>query len=277
MNWGIWGRNLTPLEMATMINVCLENSIYTFDHADIYGDYTTEETFGKGLKFSGIDRTQIQLITKCGIQKISPNRPTKVKYYDYSAKHIRWSVENSLKNLRTDYLDLLLLHRPSPLIDPDEIADIIAKLKQEGKILDFGLSNFSPLQTQLIAQKTKVSFNQIEFSATAHQAMEDGSLEYMMINNIRPMAWNPLGCVFRIDTEQTQRLQELLTELEPKYGCKSETILLAWVLRHPAKIIPVAGTVNVQRIQKLMHATELTLEPQDWFAIWTESRGEKVA
>jgi predicted oxidoreductase len=276
MNWGIWDKNLTTKEMDNMIHLCVENKITTFDHADIYGDYTTETDFGKAFSSSKIDRNSIQLISKCGIQMVTKNRNNSIKHYEYSKDYIIWSVENSLKNLATDYLDILLLHRPSPLMQADEIAEAVEKLKADGKIVDFGLSNFTASQTELIRQKTKVSFNQIQFSASHHEAMLDGSLDYMQTNGIRPMSWNPLGSVFREDNEQTRRMKKLLAQLVSKYGVGSDTILLSWILQHPAKVIPIAGTVNVARIQALMKATELPLEKEDWFAIWSESMGKNV-
>ncbi|WP_396195620.1 aldo/keto reductase family oxidoreductase [Flavobacterium sp.] len=275
MNWGIWDKKLTTAQMDHLIHICTENKITTFDHADIYGDYTTESDFGKAFKNSQINRNSIQLISKCGIQHTN-GRDNTIKHYDYAKDYILWSAENSLKNLQTDYLDVLLLHRPSPLMAADEIAEAVEKLKKEGKIIDFGLSNFTPWQTELIRQKTEVNYNQIQFSATHHEAMLDGSLDYMQLHQIRPMSWNPLGTVFREDIEQTRRLKKLLAQLVEKYGMGSDTILLAWILKHPAKVIPVAGTVNIARIQALMKAVELNLEQVDWFAIWTESMGNKV-
>lgn len=276
MNWGVWDKNLTPKEMENMIHVCLENKITTFDHADIYGSYTTEADFGKAFSSSKIAREKMQLISKCGIKMLSENRDNTVKHYDYSTSHIISSVEKSLKNLQTDYLDVFLLHRPSPLMQADEIAEAVEKLKSEGKIIDFGLSNFTSSQTELIRQKTEISYNQVQFSATNFEPMLDGSFDYMQMHNIRPMSWNPLGCVFRKDIPQTHRLKKLLATLVSKYHLGSDTILLSWVLKHPSKVIPIAGTVNVARIQLLMKAVELELEKEDWFAIWSESMGEDV-
>ena len=277
MNWGIWDKNLNTKEMENMINICLENKITTFDHADIYGDYTTESDFGKAFASSKIAREKMQLISKCGIQMLTENRNNTIKHYDYSKDYIIWSVENSLKNLKTDYLDVLLLHRPSPLMQADEIAEAVLKLKSDGKIIDFGLSNFTASQTELIRQKTEISYNQVQFSATNFEPMIDGSFDYMQVHNIRPMSWNPLGFVFREDIPQTHRLKKLLATLVSKYHLGSDTILLSWILQHPAKVIPIAGTVNVARIQSLMKAVELKLEKEDWFAIWTESMGNTVA
>ena len=276
MNWGAADKKLSTKEMEYTIQVCLENKITTFDHADIYGLYTTEAEFGHAFKASAIDRQKLQLISKCGIQHVAPNRNNTVKHYDYSKKYIVWSVENSLKNLQTDYLDVLLLHRPSPLMIADEIAEAVLQLKSEGKIIDFGLSNFTSSQTELIRQKVPVSYNQVQFSATHFEAMLDGSFDYMQQHQIRPMSWNPLGTVFREDIDQTRRLKKLLLNLVEKYHLGADTILLSWILQHPAKIIPIAGTVNIARIQALKKAVELQLDLEDWFAIWTESMGNKV-
>ena len=276
MNWGAWDKKLSTSEMEHMIHICLENKITTFDHADIYGSYTTESEFGKAFASGKIGRDKLQLISKCGIQHLSPNRENKIKHYNYCKDYIIWSVEQSLKNLQTDYLDVLLLHRPSPLMQSEEIAEAVSKLKSDGKIIAFGLSNFTASQTELIRKNTEVSYNQVQFSATNFEPMLDGSFDYMQLHNIRPMSWNPLGTIFREDNAQTRRLKKLLAKLVEKYHFGSDTILLAWILQHPAKILPIAGTVNVARIQSLMKATELQLDKEDWFAIWTESMGNEV-
>jgi predicted oxidoreductase len=276
MNWGIWDKNLSSKEMENIINVCLENRISSFDHADIYGSYTTEATFGKAFAESKISRNSVQFISKCGIQLIADSRKNSIKHYDYSKEYIIWSVENSLKNLQTDYLDVLLLHRPSPLMQADEIAEAVAKLKSEGKIIDFGLSNFTASQTELIRQKTEISYNQVQFSATNFEPMVDGSFDYMQIHSIQPMSWNPLGTLFREDNAQTRRLKILLAKLVSKYEVGADTILLSWILQHPSRVLPIAGTVNVARIQLLKKAVSLPLEKEDWFSIWTESMGNKV-
>ncbi|OCB77412.1 aldo/keto reductase [Flavobacterium crassostreae] len=276
MNWGIWDKNLNQKEMENILHVCFENKITTFDHAPIYGSYTTEAAFGNAFASSAIAREKIQLISKCGIEIVAQNRPTTIKHYDYSKAHIIRSVEQSLSNLKTDYLDVLLLHRPSPLMQADTIAEAVEQLKSEGKIHAFGLSNFTNSQTELIRQKTAVSYNQVPFSATNFEPMIDGSFDYMQNNQIRPISGNPLGSVFRQDIPQTRRLKNLLATLVSKYHLGSDTLLLAWVLQHPAKVIPIAGTVNIARIQSLHKAVALTLDPEDWFAIWSESMGHEV-
>lgn len=277
MNWGEWDKNLSPFDMAAMIRVCVENQISTFDHADIYGGYTTEAQFGNAFVQSNIARDKMQFISKCGIAMVSKNRGNTIKHYNYSQEYIIWSVENSLKNLQTDYLDVLLLHRPSPLMQSEEIAEAVLKLKSAGKIIDFGLSNFTASQTELIRKHTAVDYNQIQFSATHLEPMVDGSFDYMQTHTIKPMAWNPLGTVFREDTDQTRRLKKLLATLVTKYEVGADLILLAWIMQHPAGIIPVAGTVNVARIQYLKKLEDLRLDLEDWFAIWTASIGKDVA
>lgn len=276
MNWGLWDKNLNTNQISNLIQVFIENRVSTFDLADIYGGYTTEADFGKGFAQSKVKREKIQLISKCGIQYVSESRNNKIKHYQYDKDYIIWSVETSLKNLQTDYLDILLLQRPSPLMEANEIAEAVTKLKNDGKIRDFGVSNFTSSQMDLIRSKIEVNYNQIQFSATNFEAMIDGTLDYMQIHNIKPMAWNPLGSVFRENTPQTRRLKELLANLVSKYGVGSDTILLAWILKHPSKISPIAGTVNVARIQNLQKALQLDLDKEDWFAIWVESMGNRV-
>lgn len=276
MAWGKWGKNLTIQQMVALIHVCIENSVSTFDHADIYGDYTTEATFGKALKESGILRNEIQLISKCGIQYIGESRPNRIKHYNYSKDYIIWSVEQSLKNLQTEYLDLLLLHRPSPLMHSDEIAEAVNQLKKQGKIQEFGVSNFTPLQTDLIKSKVEVSVNQIEVSLTQFSAMLDGSLDHMRLHNILPMAWSPLGDYFKEETSQNDRINEELRNLCKKYQASENQILLAWLYNHPSGIIPVIGTTNEERIKEAIQAQSIQLETEDWFALLVASQGHKV-
>lgn len=273
MTWGIWGKNLDKNQIIDLINSCLETGITTFDHADIYGGYTTESDFGTAFRESQIKREDIQLISKCGIQLPTANRNTKIHHYDYSKSHIIWSAENSLKNLKTEYLDLFLLHRPSPLMQADEINEAIEKLKSEGKILDVGVSNFTPSQTDLIQTKMKINYNQIEFSVTHLEPMLDGSLDYMQLNKIQPMCWSPMGSVFKKVDDKSNRIKNLATQLSLKYNVEIDVLLLAWILKHPAGILPVFGTADKTRIANLMKATAVEMELEDWFAFWTESAG----
>ncbi|MGS2740308.1 aldo/keto reductase [Sinomicrobium sp. M5D2P17] len=276
MTWGSWGKKLSGKEMEERMYHCLENGITTFDHADIYGGYTTEEEFGKAYAKSSIVREDIQLISKCGIQYVCENRDNKIKHYNYTANYIVESVEQSLRNLRTDYLDLLLLHRPSPLMDAGEIAEAVEKLHFSGKIIDFGVSNFTPSQMELIGSVVEVSANQIEFSITGFDAMHNGTLDYMMVKRMLPMAWSPLGKTFRENTPQTDRIQQLLMDLVVKYHISADQLLLAWILKHPAGIHPVIGTTSPERITNAVKAPGIEMETEDWFSLLVASQGHKV-
>ena len=276
MSWGKWGKQFSTKEQIDMIQFCVENGNATFDHADIYGDYSTEAEFGKAFAKSGILRKEIQLISKCGIQLVGQARDNKLKHYNYSKEYIIWSVESTLKNLKTDYLDTFLLHRPSPLMQPDEIAEAITELQESGKIINFGVSNFTPSQVDLIADKIPVSVNQIEFSLTHHNAMQNGSLDQMLQKSMQPMCWSPLGGVFREKTAQTERVKAVLKTLVAKYMVSEDVLLLAWILKHPSKISPVIGTTNKERILNANKALEINLELQDWFLLLEASQGEEM-
>ncbi|MCZ4409023.1 aldo/keto reductase [Cryomorphaceae bacterium 1068] len=276
MSWGAWGKRLSQSEQTRLIESCVENGNTTFDHADIYGDYTTEAEFGLAFRQSNVSRDQIELITKCGIQYDGKSRNNSIKHYDYSKDYIIWSAEESLKNLGTDYLDTFLLHRPSPLMHPDEIAEAITHLLESGKIKEFGVSNFTPSQVSLVSGKVNISVNQVEFSLTQHSAMEDGTFDYLLQNGIRAMSWSPLGSVFKKDDELSQRVKKILASLTDKYQTTEDVLLLAWILKHPIKVSPVIGTTNRERIKNSSRALELELELEDWFELLKASQGRKV-
>lgn len=278
MSWGVWGKQFDQQQMVDAIHHCLEQGITTFDHADIYGDYTTEGEWGDAFAKADISRDTIQIISKCGIQMKVDNRPKNtIKHYQYDKKYIIESAERSLKELKTDYLDLFLLHRPSPLMDSDQISEAIMQLKKQGKIRDFGLSNFTPRQTELITKNSEVVANQIEISITESTALTDGSLDYMVSNDIVPMSWSPLGTVFREDTAQTKRIKSVLHKIEDKYNATEDQLLLAWLLKHPSNIHPVIGTTDKHRIINAVKAVSIHLELKDWFEILEASTGQEVA
>jgi len=276
MTWGSWGKNLTKDQMTDLIGYCVEKGITTFDHADIYGGYDNEEAFGKALFQSSIPRERLQLITKCGIQYVCKARENKVKHYDYSKEYIIWSAERSLSKLKTDYLDLFLLHRPSPLMQPDEIAEAILYLQKEGKIREFGVSNFSPAQIALVESVLPVSANQVEFSLTAEKLMYDGTFDDCIIHNRTAMAWSPIGSYFREKDKRQKRIKKVMKGLKKKYKANSGQILLAWILNHPSRVHPVVGTTNKERLMASVEATEIDLEMEDWFLLLVASQGHKV-
>jgi predicted oxidoreductase len=277
MSWGAWGKQFSTKEQTDMIRFCTENGNAIFDHADIYGNYTTETDFGKAFVDSGVKREDIQLISKCGIQLINERRGSRIKHYKYAKEYIISSAEASLKNLKTGYLDTFLLHRPSPLMKPDEISEAITALQDSGKIINFGLSNFTSSQVDLIANSVSVTANQIEFSLTKNEAMFNGTLDKMLQKGIQTMSWSPLGTVFKDETAQTKRIKAVLKKLTKKHETSEDIILLAFILRHPAKVAPVIGTTNKERILNANSALNIHLELQDWFELLAASQGHEVA
>ncbi|MDC8005288.1 aldo/keto reductase [Aureisphaera galaxeae] len=276
MTWGAWGKQLPKNEMVSLLKHCIDAGITTFDHADIYGDYTTESEFGAALSESGVARDDIQVISKCGIQYVGETRDNEIKHYQYDADYIIWSAEKSIADLQCDYLDLLLLHRPSPLMDRDEVKKGVAHLMERELIRSFGVSNFTVSQMQLIDSREFIYANQIEFSLTSHQAMFDGTLDFMQLNAITPMCWSPLGKLFREDDDQTQRIHALLDALTEKYNASKDQLLLAWILKHPAGIHPVVGTTSKDRISLAAEAAKIDLSRVDWFKMLVASQGHKV-
>ena len=277
MTWGKWGKQHSAAEMIALMNHCVENNITTFDHADIYGDYTNEEDFGKAFNKSGIKRENIQLISKCGIQFDVKERSSRVKHYDYDKDYIISSVERSLKMLQTDYLDLLLLHRPSPLMNPSEIAEAVDKLSEDGKIRQFGVSNFTPSQIQLIEKEVQVEANQVEFSLSSNAVMNDGTLDDCITYDRLAMSWSPLGSYFREESKANDRIKKVLVELTKKYDATEDQLLLAWVLKHPSSVHPVVGTATPKRLNMAMEAVAINLELQDWFLMLEANEGHEVA
>tara|TARA_R110000868_G_scaffold124959_4_gene330134 strand:- start:67309 stop:68184 length:876 start_codon:yes stop_codon:yes gene_type:complete len=277
MTWGSWGKQLSTLEMVGLMEQCLSFGITTFDHADIYGDYSTEADFGKAFKESKIARADIQLISKCGIQMTSGNRNNSVKHYQYNKEYIIWSAEESLKKLKTDYLDVFLLHRPSPLLEPEEIAEAVLSLKNAGKIKKFGVSNFTSSQVALLETAIPVAGNQMEFSLTANEVMTDGTLDDCSIHKRMTMSWSPLGSYFRKDNKRKKRIKKVLRKLKDKYNASESQLLLAWILKHPASIFPVVGTTDSKRLLESVEALKINMELQDWFLLLEASDGKEVA
>ena len=275
MTWGSWGKKLSQKEMVELMHHCIENGLTTFDHADIYGSYSTEADFGDAFADSGIKREDIQLVSKCGIQ-LTRGRDNKINHYQYDKDYIIWSAEQSLKKLQTEYLDLLLLHRPSPLMEPFEMAEALQQLIDSGKVKQVGVSNFMPSQVALLEKAIPVSANQVEFSLTHDEPMYDGTFDDCIVGKRLAMAWSPLGDFFREKNERTKRIKKVMGPLMEKYGADESQLLLAWILRHPANIYPVIGTTSKERITLSAKAAEMELELQDWFALLVASQGHDV-
>ncbi len=276
MTWGVWGKNYSTYQMSDLIVEILSMGISTFDHADIYGGYTTEASFGTAFKQSKVERSSVQFVSKCGIQLPGTERPLAVKHYDYSKEHIVKSVELSLQNLNTDYLDVLLLHRPSPLMDPHEIAIAFEQLKIQGKVKSFGVSNFTPTQMDLLRTENLIEWNQIECSLTQSEAMFNGTTNHMMQHQIGAMAWSPLGNYFKDDNPQKIRLKPLMKKMCEIHNASEDQILLAWLLKHPAQIHTVVGTTQASRLKDALDSLKIKLTLQDWFLLLEASLEREV-
>lgn len=281
MRLGDWGVKMTENELERFIDECVELGIRDFDHADIYGFYTAEEEFGAVLRRRKDLRHKIQLTTKCGIKMVCENRPThKIKSYDSTKAHILASAENSLKNLHVDNLDLLLLHRPDMLMDPDEIAEAFTQLKKEGKVKHFGVSNFTPSQFDLINSATPLVTNQIELSLLHLHPLTDGTLDQCLKHKIQPMIWSPLGggALF-MDTPDARidRIKKVAQPLAEKYQVGLDQILLAFVQKHPTRPVPVLGTSKVERVKAALAAKDIKLTHEEWYDLYQASTGEEIA
>ena len=272
---GTWRWNLvSPLAVEKLIKTSLDAGITSFDHADVYGDYGNEEIFGNVLRNNPGLRKNIQLITKCGIRLVSGKwADTWIKHYDTSAKHILYSVDQSLKKLNTDVIDLLLIHRPDPLMDPEEVSEAFGLLKQNGKVLHFGVSNFSAAQFEMLQSYLPFPLvtNQVEVSPGKPDVLFDGTLEALMKHKACPMAWSPLG-----GGKLISAASELWSK-KKKYNATETQLSLAWLLKHPSGIFPIIGTTQPERISESANAMGVDLDRQDWFEMLKVATGRDVA
>ncbi|WP_068244646.1 aldo/keto reductase [Hydrotalea flava] len=280
MRWGKWGADFSFTDYSNVIEACIEAGITSFDHADIYGDYTTEAAFGKVLQSQSSIRTKIQIITKCGIVLPNPQSGIDaIKTYNTTARHIIQSAEQSLLHFGTDYIDVLLIHRPDPLMHPLEIAEAVHTLQQQGKILSFGVSNFLPHQLKMLSKYLKIEYNQIEASILHLHPFVDGTLDACIEHNITPMAWSPLGGGL-INDDNHPRYRSIIqvaTTIATRFNTGANEILIAWLHKHPSGILPVVGTTKMERLIQAKNAASIQLTDEDWFRLWVAARGEEIA
>ena len=264
-------------KMEKIINLCLELDINTFDHGDTYGDYTCEEIFGNVFKRSGIKRESIVLFTKCGINIPHPARPDyRVKHYDTSREHITNSLENSLRNLRTDYIDVFLLNQLDPLSNLEETALTLEKLKDSGKIKNVGVVNFSVFQHQLLSSYLRIPIvtNHIELNLLNTSAFDNGQVDYIKQKYMRPLATSPLaeGKIANSNEKIPLRIRGKLEEFAGKYNSHFESVAIAWLVKLGA--LPLIGTTDELRIRNIAEAFKINLDRQDWYELYAVSRGE---
>lgn len=272
-----WGQ--TTAERVRWIEQVLALGITSFDHADIYGGYAVEALFGQALAAAPGLRQRLQIVTKCGIKLVSPARPENTFHcYDSSRAHVRAAVERSLRHFGTDRIELLLIHRPDALMQPDELAATFAELEREGKVLAFGVSNHSPTQLTLLHRRHALVTNQIEFSPLQMRALVDGTLDQCTDLGLQPMIWSPLarGHVFTGDDEQARRVRAVLIELARRHGTSPATLAYAWILRHPSRPIPIAGSRRIEALNEAVAALKLRLSAEDWTQVWQASMGHEL-
>jgi predicted oxidoreductase len=285
--YGVWRlaedpAGTSPQRIRAKIDACLECGITTFDHADIYGGYVCEGLFGQVLKGDRALRGRIELITKCDINAPGPNRPgTRVKHYDATAPAIIRCVERSLRELGTDYVDLLLIHRPDWLTRADDTAAGLNQLIKSGKIRHAGVSNFSPSQFELLNSRLDhpLVTNQVEISLLQMMTMFDGTLDQCQRLHVRPMAWSPFagGRLFDAHDAAALRVRAEAARLAATYPGRSvDQLALAWVLALPSQPVAILGTNEPARIRSAAEAEAIALQRQDWYALWSAAAGVEV-
>jgi predicted oxidoreductase len=282
--YGAWriadGVDLSPQTALRKIELCLAQGITTFDHADIYGNYRCETLFGDALKLAPAIRQKLQIVTKCDIMLKTDAYPKRrVKYYDTSGQHIRSSVNNSLARLGIDAIDVLLVHRPDPFMDAAETGACLDALVKSGKVRGIGVSNFGPWDWQLLQSCTQQPLltNQIEISLLQRQAFTDGSLAQAQQLKAPPMAWSPLAAGALLgNSEAALRLRPALHRIGQAFGVDAAAVAVAWLLAHPANILPVLGTNDLARIAKLSDCLKVAMDRETWYELWTLAAGQEV-
>lgn len=282
--YGAWrindGNGSTPQQVLEKIESALDVGITTFDHADIYGNYTCEALFGQALALQPTLKSRLQIVTKCDIALTGATYPQRrVKHYDTSKAHITHSVDQSLLRLGVEVIDLLLIHRPDPFMDAQETGAALDALVASGKVRGIGVSNFKPWDWNLLqsAMRNPLQTNQVEISLLQRETFLDGTLAQAQQLKAPPMAWSPLaGGALLGDGAAALRLRPALERIAAIYGVGPDAVALAWLLAHPARIVPVVGTNNLERIARLGDAFKIVLDRETWFELWTLAAGAEV-
>ena len=279
--YGMWRvgdvEDTSPAHVEEKIQACLDQGITTFDLADIYGDYGAEAIFGGAIKANPALRDQMEIVTKCDIiAPIGRWSHAPVKYYDTSRDHILNSIDLSLSAMGTDHVDLLLIHRPDPLMDHEETGKALDDVVKSGKARAVGVSNFRPWDWELLqsAMSTKLVTNQIEISLSEVSPFTNGDIAFHQRNGDVMMAWSPLGGGSLMTGDGP--VAELMDKLAAEAGVDRAAVAVAFLLRHPSKILPVLGTNNLGRIRAISDALKVVLSRQDWFALYQAALGEEV-
>ena len=273
-----WG--MAAGERVAFIEECLAIGVTTFDHADIYGDYGVETLFGEALRLQPSLRDRIELVSKCGIKLRSQKHPQHtIQHYDTTLEHIVQSAETSLRQLHTEHLDLLLIHRPDPLMDFDEIAEAFTRLQQAGKVKHVGVSNFTRHQFESLNRRVPLATNQVELSPLCTAPLFDETLDGLQDLRIKPMAWSPLGGgrLFAPGDARADAVRAVVQEIAERIGQPFASVVFAWIMALPSRPLPLTGSGRIEAIRDAVTATTFTLERGDWFRILRAARGHEVA
>ncbi|WP_237060394.1 aldo/keto reductase [Microbulbifer sediminum] len=278
--WRLVDWDYAPQQLVALTESLLELGVTTFDLADIYGDYRCEALYGEALRLEPALRGEMEIVSKCGIKLCGSDNDFRLNHYDSSAAHVTASVDSSLAKLGTDYLDLLLLHRPDPLMDADSLAAALQGLLEAGKVRAVGVSNFLPHQFELLQSRLQAPLvvNQIEVSPLHSQPMFDGQLDFCQRQNVVPMAWSPFagGELFTGTGEAARRVQACLEELGAELGLEPQQVALAWLMRHPSTMVPVLGSGKIDRLKSAVAAASVDLPLETWFQLLRAARGRDV-
>jgi len=282
--WRLTDWGYSPAQRVSLFEQMLDLGVTTFDLADIYGDYRCEQFFGEALKLKPQLRERMEIVSKCSIRLAGEASGARINHYDTSAAHVRGAVETSLRDMGVEQMDLLLLHRPDPLMDADALAQVLEQLVAEGKVKHLGVSNYLPHQFDLLQSRLSLPLvaNQIEVSLLHSLPMFDGQLDHCQQHKVIPMAWSPFagGRLFSGDDEDALRVQQELQRLTQVHGLDAENgpmqLALAWLLRHPSQMIPVLGSGNPQRLVAALAALEMELDREVWFELLRAGRGRDV-
>jgi predicted oxidoreductase len=278
--WRMSEWDMAPQQRLAFIEQCMELGVTSFDHADIYGGYGVEALFGEALALKPALRERMQIVSKCGIKLVSPSRPAHtIQHYDTTAAHITASVENSLRQLGTEYLDLLLIHRPDPLMDFDEMAAAFTRLRGEGKVRHFGVSNFSRHQFEALNRRIALATNQVEFSPLHLAPMFDETFDGLQDLGVAPMIWSPLGGgrLFSGGDTAGERLRAAIQQVADEVQRPFASVVFAWIMQLPCKPVPLTGSGRIVAIEEAVQATRFTLSRPQWFEILRAARGHEVA
>jgi predicted oxidoreductase len=280
--WKLAEWNLSQIELLKFIESVIDLGVNTFDHADFYGNYSCEQFFGNAISLNKTIRNKIKIVTKCGVKLMSDKFPErKIKYYDYTSNHIIQSVENSLKNLQVEHIDLLLLHRPAPFFNPEEVAKAFSQLKKSGKVSNFGVSNFKIIQFEMLNKylDEKLITNQVEISPYSLEHFENGNMDYFLKENFSPMAWSPLasGKILTPKDEKGEKIYQVISEIAEELNVNSiDQIVFNWLLKHPATIVPVLGTGKIQHVKSALNSVDFEMSLEQWYQIYIAGLGKKL-